>query len=789
MWPREAKSQIHPHDRFYRVKVYVRKEDEEWEHLGSGQISTKYIGRLQDVCLLVHSKSNDSLIMECTIHHNVPYRRLKRNLITWTEPNNLTIAIRFRDPDGCQDIWEDICQVQGKDPSVQITQEPTDDLDVFQELPNIQNLYEMQTCENSTLEHIADLFNFVEESPCYKERLALLLENEDYIKKLLQIFHICENQKNMEGLYYLYIIVRGMLFLNNMPLYKILFSDECIMDVLGCLEYDPILDHPYRHREFLTKNAKFKEVMPITCSKLRQKIDQTYRVQYIHDILFPTSSKFHDNRLCEFTTFISYNKIEIVTMLQEDEMLLHEVFAQLKDNTISHERQLELLFFFKEFCEFGKILNSQNKDELLQTVINLGLMSALKVSVLKQDYQTKEAGIDIFTRLVEYNPQIVRMYAMEEAQASENYDDLLINIMIKQIICDPDHESPYVLSLTAVLRAILDPQSMCTTGDRCEKEKFMNFFYSHCMNNLAEPILSIPGQSDSDDNRANIYPDNYQNAQLLGVVLELLTFCVKHHTTYIRNYILSNNLLSRVLVLTSSKHTFLVLCAIRFMRQMVGHNDEIYNLYIMKKNLFEPVIKAFTRNGERNNMLNSAIIELFEFIREENIKSLIANVVENFFTALESIEYVQTFKGLKVKFEEEKERESQMRKNLRNIVYQIVYCTHKKSMEVQSKEEMCSGESTEAILPMGSDFPNHYDMFVRIKDTSENVEQPERKAFDCSSSHSDASANRKCEPNYSHKIPLVDYPDDDDDDVDNEDHHDIDKEEEQPLPKRSKLGS
>ncbi|ERE65140.1 protein PPP4R3C [Cricetulus griseus] len=790
MWPSETRSQIQPNERFHSVKVYFLNEDEQWEHLGSGQISTKYIGRLQGVCLLVHSESDGSLILECAIYADVPYRKPKMDLIIWTEPSNRTMAISFRNPDGCQDIWEDICQVQGKDPSVQMTQEFTDDLDVFQELPQIQNLCEMRTCENSTLEHIAHLFNFVQESPSFKERLAFLLENEDYIKKLLHIFHICEDQQNMEGLYFLYFIIRGILFLNNMRLYEIMFSDECIMDVLGCLEYDPILDQPYRHREFICVNAKFKEVMPIACSKLRQKIDQTYKMQYIHDILFPILSKFQDNHLSEFTTFIFYNKIEIVTMLQEDEMIFNEIFAQLKDNTLCHERQLELLFFFKEFCEYAKILNSQKKDEFLQTMIKLGLMSALKVSLHRQDYQTKEAAVDIFTYLIEYNPQIVRVYAMEEAQSSENDYDL-INIIIKQILCDPDPESSYVLSLTALLRVLLDPERMQITVNACEKEGFMNFFYTHCVNNLAEPILAIPEQSDSDDNTANICPDNYQNAQLLAVVLELLSFCVKHHMTYMRNYILSNNLLSRILVLTSSKHTFLVLCAIRFMRQMVGVNDKLYNHYIITKNLFEPVVKAFIHNGKRNNMLNSAIIELFEFIREENIKSLVANIVKNFFTAFESIEYVQTFKGLKDKFEKENERQSEILRNLHKLLCQNRHCRHMKAMEVQGKEEMCSREITETILPMGRDFPKCFDVFLRIKDTNQNeVEQPERKAseaFDCYSSHFDASANRKSDPHCGRKVPLVDYPDDDDDDDDddNEDHHDADEEEEPPhkIPK------
>ncbi|KAL6038482.1 hypothetical protein STEG23_014305 [Scotinomys teguina] len=209
-------------------------------------------------------------------------------------------------------------------------------------------------------------------------------------------------------------------------------------------------------------------------------------------------------------------------------------FFKLKNNSVGDDRWLELLFFLKEFCEFTKNLNAPKKDALFKTMINLGIISALKVSVYIEDYELKLVAVEIFTYLVEYNTWIVQVYAIEEALDSENVDDFLINIMIKQITCDSDPESSQLLSLAAVLHTLLDPENMGVTANGCERMEFMNFFYTHCINNLAGPVLSIIGQNNNDDNRDNICPDNYQNAQLPGVVLELLSFCVNHHTTYIK---------------------------------------------------------------------------------------------------------------------------------------------------------------------------------------------------------------------------------------------------------------
>jgi hypothetical protein len=82
--------------------------------------------------------------------------------------------------------------------------------------------------------------------------------------------------------------------------------------------------------------------------------------------------------------------------------------------------------------------------------------------------------------------------------------------------------------------------------------------------------------------------------------------------------------------------------------------DEFYYRYIVKHNCFEPVIAAFLANGNRYNLLNSAVLELIDFIRREGIKSLIAHLVEKFSSQLEGIDYADTFQALKLKYEQVK---------------------------------------------------------------------------------------------------------------------------------------
>ena len=200
--------------------------------------------------------------------------------------------------------------------------------------------------------------------------------------------------------------------------------------------------------------------------------------------------------------------------------------------------------------------------------------------------------------------------------------------------------------------------------------------------------------------------DDYQTAQLLAIILELLTFCIEHQAYNIKNYTLSKDLIRRVLVLLKSHHSFLALgtytgclshlrrfavlialaslyclylsAALRLFRKVVGLKDDFYNRYLIKNDLFKPVIEAFVRNGNKYNLLNSAMIELFEFMKsvcaqvprllsarprsqcmfcfvlfgQEDIKSLIRYVIEKHYHAFDKVDYVQTFVTLKRRYEQ-----------------------------------------------------------------------------------------------------------------------------------------
>ncbi|XP_010771226.1 serine/threonine-protein phosphatase 4 regulatory subunit 3 isoform X4 [Notothenia coriiceps] len=815
-----------------RVKVYTLNEDRQWDDRGTGHVSSGYVERLKGTSLLVRAESDGSLLLESKINPNTAYQKQQDTLIVWSEAENYDLALSFQEKAGCDEIWEKICQVQGKDPSVDITQDVVDESEEERFDDMSSPGLELPPCELNRLEDLAELVASSLPSPLRREKLALAVENEGYIRKLLEMFRVCEDLENREGLHHLYEIIKGIFLLNRTALFEVMFSEECIMDVIGCLEFDPALSQPRRHREFLTKTARFKEVIPISDPELRQKIHQTYRVQYIQDMVLPTPSVFEENMLSTLHSFIFFNKVEIVGMLQDDEKFLTDLFAQLTDEATDDDKRHELVNFLKEFCAFSQTLQPQNRDAFFKTLSNMGILPALEVILGMDDVQVRGAATDIFSYLVEYNPSMVREFVMQESQQNDD-DILLINLIIEHMICDTDPELGGAVQLMGLLRTLVDPENMLATANKTEKTEFLSFFYKHCMHVLSAPLLANTTEEKPSK-------DDFQTSQLLALILELLTFCVEHHTYHIKNYIINKDILRRVLVLTASQHAFLALCALRFMRRIIGLKDEFYNRYIMRNFLFEPVIKAFLNNGSRYNLMNSAIIEMFEYVRVEDVKSLTAHIVENYWKALEDVNYVQTFKGLKLRYEQQRERQDNpkldsMRSILRNHRFRRDARTLEDEEEMWFNTDEDDLEDGEAVVPPSDKMKSEEDLMEPI---SKFMERKKMKDSDdkevlgksslsgrqnpsfklsfsgstktsLSSPPSSASLNpgspgspgspgpgARSSPSTAAVttkgalVGLVDYPDDDDDEDEEEEEEDVESKED-PLPpsKKSKLSS
>lgn len=75
-------------------------------------------------------------------------------------------------------------------------------------------------------------------------------------------------------------------------------------------------------------------------------------------------------------------------------------------------------------------------------------------------------------------------------------------------------------------------------------------------------------------------------------------------------------------------------------------------------------LKFFTAHPTSSDFLHQYLLlldlytlSLSSHCSQEDVKSLTAHIVENYWKALEDVDYVQTFKGLKLRYEQQRERQ------------------------------------------------------------------------------------------------------------------------------------
>ncbi|VDM24038.1 unnamed protein product [Toxocara canis] len=500
-------------------------------------------------------------------YHTPVFREslLDETLIVWSESDTCDLALSFQDKSGCEHIWEKICQVQGRDPE----QHPDftgnyDDLEDGDGLEaGNQAVYNAQRavnaaavtlppCELSRLQDLEVLLSSSFSSAQLREKLALAIENQGYVAKLCDLFHMCEDLENVEALRIMHQIARDM-------------------NIVGMLEYDPTQPQPRRHREFLFEKARFREVLPIRNDELRQKIHQTYRVQYVQDVCLPAPSLFEENLLSVLNSYLFFNRVDIVSMLQEDKQLLKELFDQLKDPSISTERRKDLTMFLKEFCSFSTSLQPngpQGREVFYKTLMQNDVLATIEPCIMSKDPQTMATTVEMFVMIVEFNPQTARDYLLQQGRnlsEAKNVrlcilasflvcpNQVLLNRLIERMLSDADPELASGMAMAQVMRSLLDPDSMISApNSKCERHEFLTFFYRRSMETLCRAIV---------ENTADGIPkkDDYHTANKQAMVVDLLCFCFEHHAVHMRNYCINNKLLNKVLVLLQSKHHFLAL--------------------------------------------------------------------------------------------------------------------------------------------------------------------------------------------------------------------------------------
>ncbi|KAB5540506.1 component of IIS longevity pathway SMK-1-domain-containing protein [Coniochaeta sp. 2T2.1] len=630
-----------------RVKVYELRNND-WFDRGTGFCTAAYVpvegGGPKEPRVIVESEDQpDRLLLETRICKEDGFQKQQDTLIVWTEPSNgVDMALSFQEGDGCAMIWKFVNTVQqqfaigGPDDSLSE--------DLAMDIPQSVHL---PLAELGNLQELEASMRMMTNTGAGRDALAKSIMNDDYISKLIPLVEMAEDLESLPDLHRLCNIMKTILLLNDTGIIEHALSDECVLGVVGALEYDPDFpSHKANHRQWLNNQGRYKEVVRIEDEAVRRKIHQTYRLQYLKDVVL--ARILDDPTFSVLNSLIFFNQVDIVQHLLKNASFLNDLFSIFADPKESQLRKKEAVLFIQQCCSIAKNLQPPGRGTLYNNFLQHGLLSVVTFGLRNFDVTVRVGATDILVCMIDHDPQMIRHTIYRQLHEKHPpLTDTLIDLLLIEV--DLGIRS----QISDSLKVLLDsnpPQQQHANGENTpaefiqrrpqpppddQQEHFLVNFYENSAVRLFRPLLDLEKRKEL---KFNANEDG-----VFGYLNDILCFYIGKHGHRSKFFVLNYNIAQRFIQLLNCKEKHLQLVAIRFFRHLIMMNDEFYMKNIAQNNVLGPILDVLIRTLPRDNLLCSACLDFFDLIKSQHIKMLIKHLAENHRERVASLSYMNTF--------------------------------------------------------------------------------------------------------------------------------------------------
>ncbi|KAJ2895818.1 hypothetical protein MKZ38_006140 [Zalerion maritima] len=640
-----------------RVKVYELRNND-WFDRGTGFCTAIYQvsedGQPKDPRVVVHSEDqSDRCILETRISKEDGFQKQQETLIVWTEPvSGLDMALSFQEADGCAMIWKFVNAVQQTMPGgIAGAQDDSLSDDLAMDLPNPVSL---PTPEIGNLTEVEVAMRGLNTTTTGRDALAKYIYNEGYIGKLIPLVEMAEEFESVGDLHRLCNIMKTVILLNDTTIIEQSVSDEFVIGVVGALEYDPDFPtHKANHRQWLADQGRYKEVVPIDDETIKRKIHQTYRLQYLKDVVL--ARILDDPTFSVLNSLIFFNQVDIVNHLQANVQFLADLFGIFNPQNQDLERKKDAVLFIQQCCAIAKSLQPPARQSLYNNFIAHGLLRVINYGLRHTNVSVRVGATDILVSMIDHDPQMIRQTLHRQIHEKQGLlTDSLIDLLLVEVDLGVKSQ------ISDALKVLLDhcpPQAQMQSAEQYGKsnaelqarfraqsnmdpnqEVLLVHFYETSAEKLFKPLLDLEGRED--------IKFTHQQASMFGYLIEIMIFFIRQHQHRSKYFLMQRNIPQRVIQLLASPEKYLKLVSIRFFRHLISMQDEFYLKQLTDQHVFGPILMALADAMPRDNLLSSAGLDLFEYIRKENLRELMKYLVENFREKLIELSNLDTFRDM-----------------------------------------------------------------------------------------------------------------------------------------------
>ena len=551
----------------------------------------------------------------------------RATIITWRESQEHNAddrAISFQEPEGVKEIWEFICKAKGiEDESGNIGIVITEEISNS----NIQNSGIKSGCvlpdvTVDNLPFIAHVIQSEKETLAEKINEEVMENNCHFIKKLGELIDIEEkNKKNNEStdaLSYIFVIFKYLFLLAKRELIEVLVSDEFYTITFGALEYDLESQKKIRHRMYFKDVAKFKNVLNLDNKEIISKIHINHRLGYLRDTAI--------GRFIEEIPYININIIlqtnnaMIIQYFIDNKSILHKCVLNIMDQSLKEEQIRDNILFLLELIACAKEFQ-QKKVQFYELLIEQGFLDGVE-SLLNKEVSSilKSNVLEIIVELISYVPSLFRAHILNNIKAQSNILIELCDILITH----KDFGIKYEIG--KIIIYLLDNEKVSNgMNNKPGKTDLYSMIFDNCLNILVNFLSTpLPLLCDSELKVSNISAKQ--------IIIEILCDCLNQHENLIQYWLIQNNVLTKILDLVKYNNKLLNLQVVKYIKCIIINNDYNSTKVIMNTDCFGKIISLFNINKKKDNLIFSAILELFFLLKNcSHSRKLINYLIENYY--------------------------------------------------------------------------------------------------------------------------------------------------------------
>ncbi|ORX56350.1 DUF625-domain-containing protein [Hesseltinella vesiculosa] len=657
----------------YRVKLFWLSNEDQWDDKGTGYcVYSQGIDAEPDE-FSVQSEIDGSSLVDSKVVLEVEYQRQQDTLILWTE-NKQDYALSFQSESDCNDLWHRI-QVKQDAQMATAMEGSTDDDDDFEIETTFNEPPQQPTnpLPDAELGNLGEIAAIVTKplAPDAKERIVNHVLTTDYLSKLGILFESCEDLESTADLHTLYTIMKSLIMFSSSKLIKVIVMDDYITHVAGMLEYKPV--RPFmkaNYRNIIDAQTQMELAVPLNSDHIMTKIRETFRMQYLKDVILARSLNKELASALQHAILLS--QMDIIDHIGNDHVFLGDLFDLQKQPSATLEQKQKVVSCVLQLISISKGLSIAQRTSLFRTLVNYGLFDILEVAITSEIQALRIAGVDALSSMVETDVSLARtnlLKHMEEKKAGVRETDLLDSILDNfASLHDTGPKIQYHESLKLLMESPNSmPGAFSTELHRKQSYEMDNLlvaFYDDHVNRLLEPFLALAVEPMPLEGSFTVMELNHDEIDAYSNLLEFLGFCVKHHSFRIRHKLINSDVFAKITQLYRCRYTTLRLDVLRFFRTVVGRHDDFYDRQLIKHQVFLPTVRVFLDTNHRDNLPNSAFLDLIDFVCGQvprlaippkmtvtpklpvYSKLLVSHLVETFGQTFETVTYVPLFKDM-----------------------------------------------------------------------------------------------------------------------------------------------